>query len=90
MAGTRKNYRTTRNKKSNEFLGGFKIEGEKDYNKKVIKKYFIKETLLNDWEKTFYEKIKSQEFSITDNQLKVILSIYNKKKQPPKSQKKFP
>ncbi len=80
MGGTRKNYKTTRNKKSNEFLGGFKIEGDKDYNKKVIKKYFIKESLLNDWEKTFCEKVKNQEYPITDNQLKVIMSIYNKKK----------
>lgn len=80
MAGTKRNYKTTRNNKSNEFLGGFKNTGDKDYNKKIIKKYFVNENKLTSWEKEFYSKIKEQEFNITDSQYKIIYRIYLEKK----------
>lgn len=79
----KRNYKTTRNKKSNEFLGGFKNDGNKDYNKNIIKKYFVSESELTKWEKEFYDKIRNQEFNITDNQYSLIYKIYlekNKKK----------
>ena len=77
---TKRNYKTTRNKKSNEFLGGFKNEGDKDYNKNIIKKYFVSESKLTKWEKEFHDKIRNQEFNITDNQYSLIYKIYLEKK----------
>ena len=80
MAGTKRDYKTTRNSRANEFLGGFKNTGDKNYNKNIIKKYFVNENKLTNWEKEFYNKIREQEFNITDNQFKLIYKIYLEKK----------
>ena len=76
MGSTRKNYKTTRNKKTNEFLGGFANPGDKNYNKNIMKKFFVSENKLTEWEKEFYESVKKQDFNITDNQFKIIHKIY--------------
>ena len=70
------NYKTTRNKESNNFLYGFKNDGDKKYNDNIIKKYFIDEELIGKWEKEFYQSIKKQEYNITDSQYKIIYSIH--------------
>jgi hypothetical protein len=82
------NYKTTRNKESNNFLYGFKNDGDKKYNDNIIKKYFIDEELIGKWEKEFYQSIKKQEFNITDNQYKIIHSIYKKYTTDPSYDKK--
>jgi hypothetical protein len=74
------NYKTTRNKLENQFLGGFKNEGDKNYNSNIIKKYFVNEKKITPWEKGFYNKIKEQEFNITDSQYSLIYTIYLKYK----------
>jgi hypothetical protein len=76
--GRIKNYNTTRNSSRNEFLNGFKNDGDKKYNKNIIKKYFIDESKITKWEKDFYQSIKGQSFNITDKQYQTIYSIYQK------------
>ena len=40
-------YKTTRNNISNQVYNGFKITGDKKYNKSVIKKYFVDDDITN-------------------------------------------
>ncbi len=75
---SRKNYSTTRNKLENQFYKGFDKGEDKNYNSKIMKKYFVKSSKLNDWEKLFYSSIEKQTFNITDNQLKKLIDIKNK------------
>lgn len=77
---SKKNYKTTRNKLENQFYKGFDNGSDKNYNSKIIKKYFVKDSKLNDWEKSFYTSIKSQDFNITDVQLNKIIDIQKKYK----------
>jgi hypothetical protein len=76
--GRKMDYKTTRNSLRNQVLGGFEIKGDKKYNEKIIKKYFISEDKLTDWEKDFYSSVKKQDFNITDKQYSIIYLIYNK------------
>lgn len=75
---SRKNYKTTRNKLENQFYKGFDDGSDKKYNSKIIKKYFVKSSKLNDWEKSFYNSIKTQTFNITNAQLNKLIDIQKK------------
>ena len=80
MARKNWNYSTKRNRLENNFYQGFKNEGWKQYNSTIIKKYFINEGKLTEWERKFYTSMKEQEFNFTDKQFDVIIKIYNKYK----------
>ena len=54
------NYKTTRNHVSNQVYNGFKITGDKKYNKSVIKKYFVDDNKINNSEKKIYDSLREQ------------------------------
>ena len=71
-------YKTTRNSISNQVYNGFKITGDKKYNKSVIKKYFVDDNKLTEGEKKIYHSLREQEFNFTDKQFDLIYSIYKR------------
>lgn len=72
------NYSTTRNNLRNQVYNGFTVTGDKKYNTKVIKKYFIDSNKINDWEKKLYKSLQEQDYNFTDKQFELIYSIYKK------------
>lgn len=77
---SRKDYKTTRNKKSNEFSVTVTPEsiGLQRDNAQTIKILFSKELIqqrMNDWEKKFIDSLKNARYKWSEKQIEVLRNL---------------